>query len=192
VASVESALRQAASDLSAVGARWALIGGLAVSARTVPRFTKDLDLAVAVASDAEAEELVHTLRSRGYAPVEILEQDYVERLSGVRLGHQGSDVVVDLLFASSGIENEVVASADQLEVLPQLTIPVATTAHLIALKVLAGRNQDLTDLGYLIPAASSDDLAAARAAVKLLQRRGFNRERDVVADLEALISRTAS
>jgi hypothetical protein len=28
-------------------------------------------------------------------------------------------------------------------VLSGLTVPVATTAHLIALKVLAGRNQDL-------------------------------------------------
>lgn len=66
-------------------------------------------------------------------------------------------MIVDLLFASSGIENEVVASADLLEVLPGLTVPVATTAHLIALKVLA----------YSEP--------------------GFNRERDVAADLEQLI-----
>jgi hypothetical protein len=35
----------------------------------------------------------------------------VERLSGVRLEHSGSDVIIDLLFASSGIENEVVAGA---------------------------------------------------------------------------------
>ncbi len=53
-------------------------------------------------------------RRRGYQPVEILEQDYVERLSGVRLERGGSDVIVDLLFASSGIENEVVASATRL------------------------------------------------------------------------------
>jgi hypothetical protein len=50
VASVESALRAAVSDLNAIGVRWALVGGLAVSARAVPRFTKDLDFAVAVAS----------------------------------------------------------------------------------------------------------------------------------------------
>jgi predicted nucleotidyltransferase len=188
---VDAALRQAASDLNAVQARWALIGGLAVSARTIPRFTKDLDLAVAVVSDAEAEDLVHKLQSRGYAPVEVHEQDYVERLSGVRLAHQDSDVIVDLLFASSGIENEVVASADRLEVLPQLTVPVATTAHLIALKVLAGRNQDLADLGYLIPAASLADLDAARAAVRMIETRGFGREQAVAADLEALISGAA-
>jgi len=189
VTSVEEALRRSVADLSTVvQTRWALVGGLAVSARTVPRFTKDLDFAVAVASDAEADGVVHGLQSRGYQPLEIHEQDYVKRLSGVRLVHQASDVAVDLLFASSGIEGEVVASADRLEVLPGLTAPVATTAHLIALKILAGRNQDLTDLGYLIPAASSEGLDAARNAVKLIQARGFNRGQDVVADLESLIA----
>jgi predicted nucleotidyltransferase len=187
VTSVESALRTATADLNAIGAHWALIGGLAVSTRTAPRFTRDLDFAVTVANDAQAEGIVHQLRTRGYQPVEVLEQDYVERLSGVRLARKGSDVIVDLLFASSGIENEVVASADRLEVLPQLMVPVATTAHLIALKVLAGRNQDLTDLGYLIAEASPTDLDSAREAAKLIQVRGFNREQDVTADLEQLI-----
>jgi Nucleotidyl transferase AbiEii toxin, Type IV TA system len=186
VTSVESALRRAVADLNALKARWALIGGLAVSARTIPRFTKDLDFVVAVADEGE-EDVVHRLQSRDYAPVEVLEQDYVKRLSGVRLAHGGSDVVVDLLFASSGIENEVVANADRLEVLPRLTVPVATTPHLIALKVLAGRNQDLTDLGYLIPSASPAELDTACEAVKLIQVRGFSRGQDVVADLETLI-----
>ena len=190
MASAESALRTSAADLNAVRVRWALVGGLAVSARTIPRFTKDLDFAIAVTSDAEAEEVVHRLRARGYYPVEVLEQDYVRRLSGVRLARTGSDVLVDLLFASSGIENEVVAGADRLEVLPRLTIPVATTQHLIALKVLAGRSQDLTDLGYLIPSASSAELDAAREAVKLIQDRGFNPGQDIAADLETLIADT--
>lgn len=142
---VELALRRAVADLDGLKVRWALIGGLATSVRSVPRFTKDLDFVVAVANGSDAEDVVHRLRGRGYQPVEVLEQAYVERLSGVRLECNDSDVIVDLLFASSGIENEVVASATRLEVLPQLLAPVATTGHLIALKTLAGRNQDLTD-----------------------------------------------
>jgi hypothetical protein len=185
---VEAALRRAVADLNALKAQWALIGGLAISVRSVPRFTKDLDFVVAVAGDSEAEEVVHRLGGRGYRPVELLEQEYVKRMSGVRLERGGSDVVVDLLFASSGIEGEVVAGATRLEVLPQLTAPVATTGHLIALKVLAGRNQDLTDLEALIPGASAADLDVARSAVKLIQARGFNREQDVVADLDKLIA----
>lgn len=97
-------------------------------------------------------------------------------------------MVVDLLFTSSGIEDEVVASATRLQVLPRLSAPVATTGHLIALKILAGRNQDLTDLGSLIPAASAEDLDTARQAVRLIQMRGFNRDQDVVADLDKLLT----
>lgn len=51
-----------------------------------------------------------------------------------------------------------------------------------------GRNQDLTDLGSLIPAASAEDLEAPREAVRLIQARGFNREQDVVANLDKLIA----
>jgi hypothetical protein len=76
----------------------------------------------------------------------------------------------------------------RLEVLPRLSAPVATTGHLIALKTLAGRNQDLTDLGSLIPAASTQDLKAAREAVRLIHARGFNREQDVATDLDKLMS----
>jgi len=185
---VEAALRRAVADMDALKIRWALVGGLAVSVRAVPRFTKDLDFAVAVAGDPEAEDVVHRLGGRGYRPVGLLEQEYVERMSGVRLERGGSDVVMDLLFASSGIESEVVAAATRLKVLPQLTAPVATTGHLIALKVLAGRNQDLTDLEALLPAASAADLDVARSAVRLIRARGFNREQDVVADLDKLIA----
>ena len=97
-------------------------------------------------------------------------------------------MIIDLLFASSGIENEVVAGATRLEVLPKLSASVATTGHLIALKILAGRNQDLTDLGQLIPVASDGDLDTAREGVRLIRARGFNREQDVVADLDKLIA----
>jgi Nucleotidyl transferase AbiEii toxin, Type IV TA system len=185
---VELALRRAVADLDALKVRWALVGGLAISIRSVPRFTKDLDFAIAVADDSEAEGVVHRLGGRGYQPVEHLEQEYVNRLSGVRLERSESDVIVDLLFASSGIENEVVASATRLEVLPRLSAPVATVGHLIALKTLAGRNQDLTDLGTLIPEASAEDLATAREAARLIQARGFNREQNVTADLDKLIA----
>ena len=72
--------------------------------------------------------------------------------------------------------------ADLLEVLPDVFMPVASIGHLIALKVLAGRHQDLTDLGYLISAATEADLGEARASVATIQERGFNREGHKAAD----------
>lgn len=63
-----------------------------------------------------------------------VEQDETGRLATVRLGSHlsGGDVVVDLLFASSGIEPEVVQAAEITEVVPGLRLPIAITGHLIA------------------------------------------------------------
>jgi hypothetical protein len=60
VTSLESSLRQIHADLTLAGASFALVGGLAVSARTEPRFTRDADLAVAIASDAERAREIRT------------------------------------------------------------------------------------------------------------------------------------
>jgi hypothetical protein len=63
--SVDAVLSQAAEDLDAIGARWAVISGLPVAFRAEPRFTKDVDLAVAVAvaDDEEAEGIANRQRS---------------------------------------------------------------------------------------------------------------------------------
>ncbi len=63
-ADLEHALLAVASDLTALGRQFALVGGLAVSARAEVRFTRDVDLAVAVVDDADAEQLVHLLTNR--------------------------------------------------------------------------------------------------------------------------------
>jgi len=81
VTSLEAALRRIQADLTEAKVAFALIGGLAVSARTEPRFTRDADLAVAIGSDAEAEALIHNLRARGYGIEAILEQEAVGRLA---------------------------------------------------------------------------------------------------------------
>jgi Nucleotidyl transferase AbiEii toxin, Type IV TA system len=100
VASAESALRTSVADLNAVGVRWALVGGLAVSARTIPRFTKDLDFAIAVASDSEAEEAVHRLGSRYLIPsassAELDAAREAVKLIQARGFSRGQDVAADL------------------------------------------------------------------------------------------------
>lgn len=190
---LESVLRQAAADLVSARVRFALVGGLAVSVRTEPRFTRDADLAVAVVDDAEAESLVHHLRDRGYTISTLIEQEAVNRLATVRLSlsHDPRATVVDLLFASSGVENEIVQAAEALEVLPGLTIHVAFTGHLIALKVLSRddvrRAQDLVDLRALLSAASEDEIDRARQALTLITARGYHRNRHLLAALEALL-----
>ncbi len=189
---LDAALRRIGAELATAHVPFALVGGLAVSVRTEPRFTRDADLAVAVASDAEAEALIHMLRVRGYGIEAIVEQDAVGRLATVRLvlSDEPRAPVVDLLFASSGIESEVVASAEAVDLLPQLRMGVARTGHLIALKVLSRddvrRPQDLVDLRALLRVASPDELTRARDAIGLIATRGYHRGRDLPAEMEAL------
>jgi len=65
-ARIEQALAAVVGDWARNGQRFALVGGLAVSVRAEVRFTRDVDLAVAVTNDADAEALVYHLRESGY------------------------------------------------------------------------------------------------------------------------------
>ena len=186
---LESVLRRAATNLGDAGARFALVGGLAISVRTEPRFTRDADFVIAVADDREAESLVRQLQSDGYTVNTTVEQDVLGRLASVRLiPPRAADVsVVDLLFASSGIEAEVVDEAEPLEILPTLIVPVAQVGHLIALKLLARdditRPQDVIDLRALLKNAASLDFERAQKAIALITERGYHRGRDLLAAL---------
>lgn len=190
---LEAALRRIASDLAELRSPWAVVGGFAVSARSEPRFTRDVDVAVAVADDAGAESVVARLGALGYRLVMLSEQDAVGRLATARLllTALADGVVLDILFASSGIEPEVAAAATPVELVPGLVVPVASTGHLIALKLLARddetRPQDRADLRALAAGATTEDVAAARTAVDLITERGFDRGRDLPALLDALV-----
>jgi hypothetical protein len=195
VSRLAAALGEIHEALREAGTPMALVGGLAVSARTEPRFTRDVDVAVSVGSDAAAETLLHALQSRGYRVTHLVEQTGAGRLATARLVPPGGDedgVVVDLLFASSGIEPEIVAEAETLEILPGLVLPVARAGHLLATKVLARddstRPQDVGDIKALLQVLDATERQRARTAVRLIVDRGFHRRRDLTHDLEAVLS----
>lgn len=165
-----------------------LIGGLAVSVRTDPRFTRDIDLAVSVVDDTSAEDLARNLVADGLTLDTIVEQEAVGRLAMVRLSDkQGTSI--DMLVASSGIEAEIVKDSEMIEVLPELTLPVARVGHLIALKLLSvspGRETDHSDLRALASVADEVEWKRAKRAVVMITDRGYARGRDLVADLVEL------
>lgn len=177
-----------------MGVRFAVVGGIAVSFRSVVRTTNDLDLAVVVADDAEAESIVHRLMDLGYRPEIQIESDVTDRLSTVRMISAGErEVFVDLLFASSGIEREVVQRSEPIEIFPGLYLPVASRPSLIALKVLSAnpetRPRDIDDLQNLIEASSPDEIDAARYLANLIAERGYSRKKDILNDFEAYVQR---
>ena len=196
---LHSVLKRVAHDLDDLGYRWALIGGLAVAARAEPRTTRDVDVAVAVDDDEAAERVVASLLRRGYRVFAQLEHTDADRLGGIRLvspAEPQDGLVVDLLFASSGIEREVIEGAETLEVMPGLAVPVARTGHLIALKVLAfqpdypeRRPHDVHDSRALIAVADDSELERARQGLAMISVRGFARGKDLERALEELLAR---
>jgi hypothetical protein len=193
VTRLEKALVRLVADLQAGGFRWALVGGIAVTLRSEPRSTRDIDIALAVSGEREASAAALHLRLRGYRdhPEGGVIEHKDGRLATVRLVSppmkRGGGSAVDLLITSSGVEQEVVAAADLLEVLPRVVVPVARTGHLIALKVLAGRPKDLIDIQSLLRDIDPAELQSAQDTLALIQQRGFHREKYLLAELERII-----
>ena len=188
-----SALRRTARFLDERHQAWALVGGLAVSIRVEPRFTRDIDLAISAADDVAAESLIADLVTAGYILKLSLEQQALGRLAAVRLlppGQHEESVVVDLLFASSGIEPEICGAAERLEIAPGLTIPVARAGHLLAMKVLAlapDRPQDGIDLRALMSVLTDEERRRAIEAVARIEEQGANRGKALGVELERYI-----
>jgi len=186
-----TALRRVTSDLGPRG--YALVGGLAVGARAVSRFTSDVDLVVAVSSDRDAEALVHDLLAHGYRIMAQLEHRETGRFATIRLLPPRGTVedeatpVVDLLFASTGIEADIVREAELLEVEPSFYLPVARTGHLIAMKVLSAsdrRMHDRADLQALIRRCDDSEIRLARQALDAIHAADCGRGRNLQAELD--------
>src|SRR3954470_23434331 len=94
---IERALAAAVDSLRSANRGFALVGGLAVSVRAEVRFTRDVDMAVQVSDDADAEGLIFTLKASGYRPVATVEHEERHRLATIRL-MSPHEIKLDLLF----------------------------------------------------------------------------------------------
>ncbi len=140
-------------------------------------------MVVAVEDDTQAEALIRALQARGYALETVIEQTATGRLATARL--EIHDTLVDLLFASSGIEREITEAAQPHQLTRSLRMPIARLGHLLALKLLARddrtRPQDAGDIRALLAEATAPELALAKEALGLIQARGFARRRRLLA-----------
>ncbi len=142
-------LHAVAAALTAAGIRYAVCGGVAVTAHGAPRMTKDIDILIARSDLAHVLELVRPL---GYAfpalPMVFDEgtprERHVQRVSKV-VGKE--HLLLDLLITEAAFAG---ALDDRIEiVMAEGTIAFVSRATLLHLKRLAGRNQDLADIENL-------------------------------------------
>ncbi len=181
----------AAGALRDAHIRFALVGGLAIGVRAEPRFTRDVDFAVGVRDDYEAQYVVRCLMRVGFSMVAEFDHKTTGRIATVRMAPPGVVIdlendrkpeVVDILFIASGIEPEVVASATSVPVRRDFEVPVAQIPHLIAMKLASVRDTrplDAADLLALIKEATDDQLAKVPPLLQLIAARGFHRDKDL-------------
>lgn len=171
----------------------ALIGGLAVSFRTIERATVDIDLIVLANSQAESEQVIRSFQAFGFSVKTLMENKKTRAISTARLlSPNYPNIYLDLLFGATGIEKEIIQASEPIELLPDLKVQVASLSSLIAMKVLSSNNkdrvQDLLDLQNLIKEAESNELLEAHHLIKLIQDRGFNSGIDLFEKFEKLKS----
>ncbi len=185
------ALRDLVTHLTEDGVAFAIVGGLAASAQGEARFTRDVDIAVSVADDEQAEAVVFGLSNRGYVVVTTVEQEATGRLATARLRHC-SGVSCDLVFATSGIEAEVVATATRVDVFPDLEVPTASPEALLSMKTLSATEQrprDLEDLRAILHANPEYREAVVVELLEKIASRGYARGQMLLEKWATLKSR---
>jgi hypothetical protein len=142
-------LHAIAAALRAAGVRYAVCGGVAVTAHGAPRSTKDIDILVA---PEDVDRVLEAVRPLGYKFLALPmtfeagteRERTVQRVSKI----EGKDhLLLDLLLANASLAG---ALDDRLEVqLPEGPLAIVSRATLIRMKQLARRAQDLIDLEQL-------------------------------------------
>ena len=141
--------------------RYVVVGGLALVLHGVDRLTADIDLAVDLAPEA-AGDLIATLLAAGYRPVAPVDArlfaDPATRAAwrqerGMQVfslwDTTGARPTIDLFTESVIPFEELWRDTVTIKISGILAIRVASIPHLIQLKEIAGRPQDLEDIERL-------------------------------------------
>lgn len=128
------------------GVRYLIVGGYAVAAHTVPRYTKDLDIWVE-ASRENAANLVAALAEFGFGSLGLTAEDFVEPDAVIQLGYEPNRI--DLLTGISGVRFEEAYPIRVTARFGDLEVATIDKRSLAANKRAAGRPRDLVDAAEL-------------------------------------------
>jgi hypothetical protein len=145
--------------LQATGARYVVVGGVAVNLHGYQRFTKDVDLVVELIPD-QTLRVLQALESLGFRPsIPVRTADFANpdireswvSEKGMMVFQMFSDtsrVTVDI-FAQYPVAFDALYSESTTVSLPGASLRIASIDHLMQMKRQAGRPQDLLDLEKL-------------------------------------------
>lgn len=163
---LEDALDALGHALSSQGLPWMLIGGLAVIARGVRRFTTDID-AVVQGDAVDVDVLLAALAQHGIVPRIPDARAFATSNLILLVTHEPSGVDLDISMGWTGFEREALGLCSNVAFGP-LRVPIASAEDLVIFKVVAARPVDIEDARTLLALYPKIDLARVRMRVREL------------------------
>lgn len=143
---VSLALEAVARTAKRLKVPWYLFGAQAVALYGVPRTTADVD--VTLLWNSEVGAVLEALRRSGIEPL-VEDLAFIERARVVPAHHPASSWRIDVVLGGAGLEQQIAAEAVEMQI-EKARVPVLRLEHLLVLKVLAQRPQDLADVARLL------------------------------------------
>jgi len=130
-------------SLDVEGVRYLLVGGYALAAHGLPRFTKDIDIWMSCDGD-NADRMMRALKRFGFGSLSLTREDLMDPHGIVQLGYP--PLRIDILGGISGVEFESAWTRRIVVLWENRSIPVIDRNDLIANKKASGRLRDLADV----------------------------------------------
>ena len=132
-------------ELNRRGAKYVVVGGLAIIAAGLPRVTTDVDLIVAVDAENEAK-VFSALSTLPDNAVRELQPGELQQYNVIRVG---DEILVDLMRSAGGIDYDEAAKDVVVREVDGVPIPFASPRLLWRMKVVTHRAKDAADLVFL-------------------------------------------
>lgn len=167
---VQPAALELLTDLAAVlprWGRWYVFGAQAVIAYGVPRLSADVDVTIQLAPN-EPQRFARDMDAAGFS-IRVTDPDFVRRTRVMPFVHRATAMPLDVVLAGSGLEEEFLDRAREVDVGGTI-VPIITLEDLIIAKVLAGRPKDLDDASNLWRLRGHElDAGRVRGTLRLLE-----------------------
>lgn len=150
--------------LDAMGARFVIVGGIAVSFLSRPRFTQDVD-ALVILSEAEWESAIAIAPNHGIVPRIEDALKFARRNRVLLLRHLESGIDIDLIFGGLSFELSAVDHAHVHDI-GGVQVRLPRVEDLLILKAVAHRPQDMQDIDGLLAAHPEANIEAVRRWVR--------------------------
>ena len=132
--------------LNANQVQYLVVGGYAIAIHGHPRYTKDIDVWVAMTAE-NAEKIVRALNEFGFASLGLKADDFLTPDQVIQLGYEPSRI--DILTTISGVEFSTCYDSRVNMDVDGVQITVIDNENLKKNKKASGRPQDLADVDQL-------------------------------------------